>query len=140
MATKKEAAAAAVAAGREHLRAWLDAAKAHGRVYYAIKSVSRSGMNRKIALATIRDGELVALWPSIPSGHGLERGDYVAYNAALDSIAKDWRFSFEKRAFYIGGCGMDMVFALVYDLCHKAYPTHEEAAKVCNGIQRDALL
>jgi hypothetical protein len=44
----------------------------------------------------------------------------AAHCDALDTVAKDWGFSFKYRAFVIGGCGMDMVFALIDGLAHKA--------------------
>jgi hypothetical protein len=128
-----------IAAGRAHLRAWLTAAEAHGTIYYAIPRVARSGMSRQIVLSTIvtgRDGkpELSRLWPGLPDDVGGPlAGD--AYRAALDTVARDWRFSFDARAFKIGGCGMDMVFALVDDLAGQAGMD----AKYPNRVNREAF-
>lgn len=112
-------------AGRAHLREWLIAAEAHGTIYYNIKSVSRSGMNRKIALSTIIMGgdgttskaSLVALWPQIGNETLYASSDYPQ---CLDIIARDWSFSFDARAFNVSGAGMDMTYALVDSLASKA--------------------
>jgi hypothetical protein len=149
--TKKEAEAKIVAAGRKHLRAWLLAAEKHRTIYYTIDHVSRSGTFRTIKLATIKrnakgKAELVALWPGadykalVRSGAG--NGD-----VALDVIAKDWGFSFKRRAFEAHGCGIDMVFATVYKLAGKAFPykatakpsDRERPIDLVNKIRREAF-
>lgn len=133
-----------ISAGRAHLRTWLLAAEAHGTIYYNVQSVSRSGMNRKISLSTImptRIGDeskpdLVRLWPSLRE-ESIPRGA-AEYTAALDVIARDWGFSWEARAFNVGGCGADMVFMLVYHLASKALGQKEGYALVCK-LQREAF-
>lgn len=112
---------AIIDAGRKELRAWLQAAEKHGTIYYAIESVSRSGMSRKIVLSTIVKGrggkpELKRLWPRLPD----DSRTISDHSSALDVVARDWRFSFKAHAFDVGGCGMDMVFALVHGLACKA--------------------
>ncbi|HEX9156010.1 MAG TPA: hypothetical protein VF819_10625 [Nitrospira sp.] len=106
--------------GRKVLRTWLEAAELHGKIYYKIESVSRSGMNRRISLSTIiigSDGkpEIEKLWPTLPEGRGTS-----TFVDDLDIVAKDWGFSFNSRTFNVGGCGMDMVFWLVDNLAYKA--------------------
>jgi hypothetical protein len=109
-------------AGRAVLKAWLIAAEKHGTIYYEITNVARSGMSRRIVLQTIRmvKGKPVLdnLFPGLPeTDFG---GDWKKRSDAVDMVAKDWGFSFKHRAFVVGGCGMDMVFALVDDLASKA--------------------
>jgi hypothetical protein len=149
-----------IAAGRAHLKAWLLAAEAHGTIYYNVQSVSRSGMNRKISLSTIivRDvtepedhgmythPELVRLWPSygeqdLPDE--LTRGS-GNFGSTLDIIARDWGFSFDARAFNVSGTGMDMVYALVDDLAHRAGigkldPAGDGRTSYANRVRREAF-
>jgi len=111
-----------IAAGRKHLREWLIAAEKHGTIYYEVTHVARSGMSRRIVLQTIRmvKGKPVLdnLFPSLPdTDFG---GDWRQRSQASDIVARDWAFSFKYRAFIIGGCGMDMVFALIDHLAHLA--------------------
>lgn len=132
---------AIIDAGRKHLRAWLKDAEKHGTIYYAIESVSRSGMNRKIVLSTIvkgRDGkpELMRLWPRLPDDAASSVGDY---SSALDIVARDWGFSFKARAFDVGGCGMDMVFALVSRLARMADDKGTGANDYANRVRREAF-
>jgi len=128
---------AAVAAGRKYLARWLLAAYKHGGIVYDIPKVARSGMSRQIVLARIVPAEtskrksrppgpayIERLWPTpLPDGPFGAGGQF---SAALDAIAKDWGFSFKTRNFVVGGCGMDMVFALVDHLATKAGLTKEE--------------
>lgn len=140
-------------AGRAHLRTWLLAAEEHGTIYYNVQSVSRSGMDRKIALSTIFPAkligdtskpELVRCWPAIPnvsvgSAHNaIHEFAFSEYNAALDIIARDWGFSFDARAFNVSGAGMDMVFQLVYTLAGKALP-REDALPYTNRVRRESF-
>ncbi len=119
--------------GRIELFNWLTAAEAHGKIYYHIPSVSRSGMSRTISMRTIKVDlkedkiDLVRLWPSLPYDGQLK---FPEYNLALDLVAKDWHFSFKKRAFEVGGCGMDMVFAQIDYLAHLAGITDGYANRV----------
>lgn len=67
-----------------------------------LRHVSGSGMSRRISLHVIRDDE----------------HRHLSYNAA---IATGNRYHDRDGAVIIGGCGMDMGFALVYDLSHTLY-------------------
>ena len=129
---------AAVAAGRLYLADWLSKAHEHGTIYYVIQSVSRSGMSRQIRLYTIarRDGgpAIVHLWPAAPEDYPANR-----YSEDIDAIARDWGFSFDKRAFVVGGCGMDMVFALIDSLAHKAGVAGAGRSSYANSVRRDGL-
>jgi len=126
---------AAVAAGREYLAQWLREAHKHGGIVYDIPKVARSGMSRQIVLARVVPApsrhvrnavgtlpfvhaHVERLWPK-PIDERLF-GAGGQYGAAIDAIAKDWGFSFKSRNFVIGGCGMDMVFALVDNLARMA--------------------
>jgi hypothetical protein len=113
---------AIIEAGRGALRKWLEGALAHGTIYYAIESVSRSGMNRKIVLATIvTDSKgkptLQRCWPGVTDA---DEGLFHDYVETLDVIARDWTFSFRARAFDVSGGGMDMVFHLIDRLARVA--------------------
>lgn len=139
--TKAEAKAQIVAAGRKSLAAWLSAAEEHGTIYYSIESVSRSGMQRTIKLATIiprttlergkkvHRHELVALWPRLPDSFSQTHSD------DLETVAKDWcNFSFDKRAFVVNGCGMDMVFHLIYSLAGLTRDVRSEPGKQLSAL------
>lgn len=68
-----------------------------------LRSVSRSGMSREIsAVVVAKDGAVIDL-------------DWLIVNAGLG-------YKFGKSGIKIGGCGMDMGFALVYDLSRSLYP------------------
>ena len=71
-------------------------------VYTVLRHVSRSGMMRHIDCYVMEDNE----------------PRYISYNVALatDNPATDG------GAVKIGGCGMDMGFALVYDLSATLFP------------------
>ena len=74
----------------------LELLKPGDTVYTMLKHVSRSGMMRHIQLKIVRDQDICD----------------ITYHAACvlgDSIAKD-------GGIRVSGCGMDMGFALVYDL------------------------
>ena len=107
--TKQEA----VKSGRLHVRSFLNAAYSCGEVYATIE-VSRSGMHRNMKVFTVRDGKLWELFPALAADGSVR--DWKEESKLLDAIAKDWRFSFKKRSFQVGGGGMDMFFALIDDL------------------------
>lgn len=71
-------------------------------VHCSVTQVARSGMSRQIAVYAIEDGQIrnVSRW--------------VAW-------ATESRLSKSDDAVIIGGCGMDMCFALVYNLSHALY-------------------
>ena len=74
----------------------LELLKPGDTVYTVLKHVSRSGMMRHIQLKIVRDGDICDI-------------TYHAARAMGDSIAKD-------GGIRVAGCGMDMGFALIYDL------------------------
>jgi hypothetical protein len=71
-------------------------------IYTIMRTVSRSGMQREISLAIVRKGEIVGLDRLV--GHALRyrRGKH--------------------GGLVVGGCGMDMGFALVYRLGRTMWP------------------
>ena len=74
----------------------LEMLKPGDMVYTVLTHVARSGMMRHIALKIVRDGDICDI-------------TYHAARAMGGSIAKD-------GGIRVSGCGMDMGFALVYDL------------------------
>lgn len=84
------------------LRAWI---KPGDTVYTILEHVSRSGMQREIraVLLQCEDGRPVDLHPNynIAKALGLRQG--------------------KRDGLIMGGCGMDMGFALVYELSHVLY-------------------
>lgn len=95
---------------REHLR---DVLKPGDTVYTVLRHVSRSGMSHSIDLYKVeaddqeRDGARI-LWLSGWAAQAMGRRQSTARGPAHEAIV-------------IGGCGMDMGFALVYDLSHALY-------------------
>ena len=71
-------------------------------VYTSLNSVSRSGMSREISLYATKDGEIVNI-------------TWHAAAALGDKTGKTGGIK-------IGGCGMDMGFALVYNLGATLWP------------------
>lgn len=86
------------AAGR--LREWV---KPGDTVYCILRHVSASGMNRTIQLVKIDGGE--------PA--------FLGWNAAK---ALGYRYDEKREGVKIGGCGMDMGFALVSELGRVLFP------------------
>jgi hypothetical protein len=72
-------------------------------VYCILRHVSQSGMTRVIDLVTI-EGDNVY---------------HIGYNAAR---ALGLKYDRDKQGVRISGCGMDMGFALVYDLSYRLFP------------------
>jgi hypothetical protein len=115
---------------REQLRQWI---KPGDTVYCILRHVSRSGMQRRISLQIVRaecsNCHAVAT-PDEYGGVSCERGcqnlpglrvelnpfviDYWVSRATSTRLHKD-------SGLIIGGCGMDMGFALVYELSHALY-------------------
>lgn len=93
---KKQSVAEAI----DRLREWI---KPGDTVYTQLKHVSRSGMMRVIQVVKIECSE--------------ERKEpdilYLGYNVAQ---AIEMKYDREREGVRIGGCGMDMGFAIVYDL------------------------
>lgn len=79
----------------DELREWL---KPGDTVSCILRSVSRSGMSREISFV---DKEMRNL-------------DYP--------ISKACGYRFGKQGLKVGGCGMDMGFAVVYELGHRLWP------------------
>jgi hypothetical protein len=71
-------------------------------VYTSLKHVSRSGMQREIALYVVHDGEIRCI-------------SWLAATAMRDRVGK-------RDGIVVGGCGMDMGFALVYRLGRTLFP------------------
>lgn len=66
-------------------------------VYTIVRSVASSGMSRRISVFVVHDGELLDLdWK-------IERAGIAKRRAGKDGL-------------YMAGVGMDMAFALVYDI------------------------
>jgi hypothetical protein len=95
--TKKEQKALDVAYAREQLLTYY--LSEGDTVYTVLRSVSSSGMSRKISLKVAKDGKILDL-------------TYYA------SILLDWPLVEVNgsRALRVGGCGMDMGFHTVYTL------------------------
>jgi hypothetical protein len=87
-------------ADRERLRGWI---KPGDTVYTVLRHVSRSGMQRSISLLVMHEGSIMDI-----SG--------TAAGAMGD------RFDRDQGGVKVGGCGMDMGFALVYELSYVLYP------------------
>lgn len=97
------------------LREWI---KPGDTVYTILESVSRSGMSRAIRVLIptidgIRDGQ----------GRGTATVDFIHPNHAV-SVALNLRRA-KSEGVIMGGCGMDMGFALVYELSHTLYPEYQ---------------
>lgn len=97
----------------DRLREWI---KPGDTVHTLLKSVSRSGMSRVIQVVKIQCrydvdecGENTEAVPEIL---------YLGYNVAE---ACNFRYDREREGVKIGGCGMDMGFAIVYDLGRVLY-------------------
>lgn len=72
-------------------------------VYTVLRHVSRSGMNRNIDCYAMQDN--APRWIS-----------------SLVSKATGISFNAKKESLTVGGCGMDMGFAVVYELAYALYP------------------
>jgi hypothetical protein len=83
----------------DKLKVWI---KPGDTVYTQLKSVSRSGMSRVIQVIKLQCRE------------GAKEPDvlYLGYNVAQ---ACEMKYDRDREGVKIGGCGMDMGFALVYD-------------------------
>jgi hypothetical protein len=101
-------------------------------VFTVLRSVSRSGMNRKIDLYKIEDG----------SPQWLSR---------LAAKACDWTFDNKRDAVSVGGCGMDVGFHLVYSLSrvlfHDAFtctgkgcPSNDHNNAYYHGKERECMV
>lgn len=99
---KKQSVADAI----DRLRIWI---KPGDTVHTQLKSVSRSGMSRVIQVIKIQ----------CPDKYKIDEGQtepeilYLGYNVAE---AIGMKYDREREGVKVGGCGMDMGFAIVYDL------------------------
>lgn len=83
------------------LREWL---KPGDTVYTILRSVSRSGMQREIGIVI-----------------KAKNGDHMLHPNYLVAKAVGYRLG-KRDGIIIGGCGMDMGFAIVYDLGRTLFP------------------
>jgi|GEM_PF-3816823 len=128
----------------ENLRTWLLRAKAYGVIYYNIPNISRSGMSRDIQLARL-DVSTDALGNLIPVPFRLypeigDRPDTISdvmswYDIGNAHAARVLDYNWKRNAFVIGGCGMDMVFALINRLARVA----EIGGDYANHVKRSEL-
>lgn len=80
------------------------------KVYTIVRHVSSSGMSRRISAYVVEDGKIRDLdFLLIRAGIGKRRGD--------------------KEGLFIQGCGMDMEFALVYDIATTLHDDRYSIAK-----------
>lgn len=98
----------------ERLRAIL---KPGDTVHCVLRHCSRSGMQRVIELVKVDCASTYA---------GAPRMLHIGYNAAL---AMGDRYDRDRNGIVIGGCGMDMGFALVYNLARTLWPDGHD----CSG-------
>jgi len=75
-----------------------------------LRHVARSGMSRRISLV-ISDGEDV------------RDITWLAAKAMGDPVKQRGQYV-QDAGLYVGGCGMDMGFHVVYSLSHTLYPTY----------------
>ena len=71
-------------------------------VHTVVRHVSKSGMQRSISCYVIRDNE-------------------PRWLDSLVAMAAGYPFDAKREAVKIGGCGMDMGFAIVYDLAYSLW-------------------
>jgi hypothetical protein len=91
-------------------------------VYTVLRHVSASGMSRRIDLYAIRKNELV-------------------YLTGYAAKALDMKRHPSKDGLTVGGCGMDMGFAIVYDLSRTLFPKGFKvtAERGRNGITKGSI-
>jgi hypothetical protein len=85
-----------------YLKEILDYLKTNGHVYTMLTYVSRSGMSRSIKLLYVRDNTI-----------------YQVPGKLIENLG--YKYDKKNGGHKIGGCGMDMGFALVYDFCRHYY-------------------
>lgn len=84
---------------REYIHRWVEPGDT---LYTILRHCSRSGMSRSIQVVKMEETGLV----------------YLGYNAAL---AIGMPYDRKNEGVKMGGCGMDMGFALVYELSHALF-------------------
>ncbi len=100
----------------DKLREWI---KPGDTVYTILDHVSQSGMTRHIRVVLMMGGD-----PATPC-----HPNYMV-GLAL-GLRHGKRKGREVDGLVMGGCGMDMGFALVYDLSHKLYPEYTCLGERC---------
>lgn len=86
-------------------------------IFTVLRHVSASGMSRRIDVYAIKDNR-----PLYLSG--------ICEKLGIGKIGKD-------RGLIVNGCGMDMGFAIVYDLGRKVFPNGFKLRKNENGRNGD---
>jgi hypothetical protein len=130
--TKTEKHATIVNAGRSHLASQLRLMLDAGECWY-VAQASKSNMSAtvKLSYCAIVDGKptIKAIWPGIPDNVWTEtcQATGLDYSAVLDIVAKDWGFSYDKRAWKVGGCGFNRVQHVLGNLAWLAFPGDENA-------------
>lgn len=113
-----------------NLREWL---KPGDTVYTILRSVSRSGMSRRIQVVIPyteqRPCDCHTYPPAAPHFIGPPRVDFLHPNFAVAAVLG---LPLNDTGIAMGGCGMDMGFALVYELSSKVFPTYR-----CLGQRED---
>jgi len=99
----------------DRLKVWI---KPGDTVFTQMKHCSRSGMQRTIQI----------IKPAINDRTGEIDMIYLGYNVAQ---ALDMRYDRDREGVKIGGCGMDMGFALVYDLSRTLFSEFECIGEGC---------
>ncbi|CAH0444297.1 hypothetical protein LMG10661_00776 [Ralstonia syzygii subsp. syzygii] len=84
----------------DELRAWI---KPNTRVYTILRSVSPSGMSRRVSVVIVKDGELATI-------------DYGV------ATVLGWKLATNGEGIVVSGCGMDAGFHLVYSLGRQLWP------------------
>jgi hypothetical protein len=146
MTTKKAQKAAEIAEAIESLRKLI---KPGDTIYCVLRSRSSSGMSRVIDLL-IPYREVITEYPPLPA----DKAEYPGqrdYNAKPKTKAGKLRIrsigwtaskamerthDSDKGGISIAGCGMDMGFALVYDLGRTLYPKGAKGSALREG-QKD---
>jgi hypothetical protein len=86
----------------KNIQAWYDI-KPNDKIYTTLTHVSSSGMSRSIKVFIMRDNKPENI---------------------TNLVAKicDYRIDDKNGGLKVGGCGMDMGFAVVYDLSYQLFP------------------
>jgi hypothetical protein len=101
----------------ETLREYL---KPGSKVYVQVASMSRSGMSRDLRLFVVHEGDLLNItWDAC---------------FATGNIPRDSKYG--ERVWRIGGCGMDMAFAAVYELSSALFAKEDMPWKECQRCHK----
>ena len=87
-----------------------------GRMLCVIKSVSNSGMSRKLAF--------------YECSKGVRQHNYLNFYFLFKSLGYNWNRNVQ--GFQVNGCGMDMVFATNYNNIHALYQLGFISKKQCS--------